>query len=283
MARIRKGARGRRGQNSHTFLYGLIAVCLTAVAVMAMRPGSLPQMSLPVSPATVARLVTTPPKPCTPGFEAPENVTFLVDATDRLTADEVSHFRRMLWQMVDLLPAGSLVNLVALKADGTGSRLGILFEDCKPRDGSDASSLTENAEMMGKAYQTAFVAPLNKAIQTFGAAGNAPTSPIIRGIQQVTSLAVFAPSTAQRRALVVVSDLIENSSLLSMYRGGYSWRDVKNALWITTMEDRLEDVAVTVFLRSHPRIRRAQGPRHENFWRGFFAHAGVKDLKLRPF
>ena len=235
---------------------------------------------------TAQAAARTNAKPCTPDAIAPTHLMVLIDATDPFQAHEQQRIAALMREITtgrDRLTQGSLLTVAALRADTprTPARFTLIATHCMPRNGSDANPLFENAAMMKQAFERTFLTPLQDAVSKAMTAAPSSTSPLIRSLHHMAALPGFTREQAQRREIIVISDMIEYSPLLNQYRGGDDWTQAKRHLLVDEMQNRLRDVEITVLLRSNDRIAPAQNRRHKSFWQGLFKHAGVGTTRWR--
>ena len=235
---------------------------------------------------TIALLVLAQAKPtatrtadqCLESGGVPAAQVVLIDATESYTADEAGKLAYALQRQAEALEIEGKLSIDALQPDGKGKTLRSLFSRCKPRDGSKASALTENGRLLGLYYSKTFTRPLQEVLDSMTALGSADTSPILEALY---ALAMTFESIDGPKRLLIVSDLLEYSKLMNMYRS-YNWDKAKNIAKVKAMQDRLHGVDVMILLRLHKRAGVFQGMRHEAFWRSYFAHAGVSRVRIMP-
>lgn len=96
-----------------------------------------------------------------------------------------------------------------------------IFDLCNPGDGSDLNELTGAPLLALKRWRQGFGEPLERALTQSIAGEGEDFSPIMAGIQ---AIAVDELTTAKARAipsrLIVVSDMLENTPLFSIYTSG---------------------------------------------------------------
>jgi hypothetical protein len=224
---------------------------------------------------------TAPPKAdlCRADAPLPVHEVWFLDATDAFTPAEISLLGQTVLRRLEALPAGGKLSLVALQREGKEAAARTLFARCKPQDGSGANPLTENRRLLDKHYHEAFAGPLNAAMETLAHASNADASPILEAMYTV--LLTFEAGAKQLR-LLIVSDLLEYSSLGNFYRPGYRWDILRQVPKIQAMQDRLRGVDVSVLLRSNARTRLYQHRQHAAFWHAYMRHAGVQNCQMIP-
>jgi hypothetical protein len=216
---------------------------------------------------------------CNAEAPLPVHEVWFIDATDALTPSELAALGQVVSRRMAALPAGGKLSIVTLQREGKETAARVAFSLCKPPDGSGANPLTENRRLLEKHYHAAFAGPLHAALETLAHTGDADTSPILETLYTV--LLAFEAGARERR-LLLVSDLLEYSSLGNFYRAGYRWDALKEAPRIQAMQGRLRHVDVTVLLRTTARTRIHQHRQHAAFWHAYMRHAGVDNCHMMP-
>jgi hypothetical protein len=231
------------------------------------------------------------PDLCASNDAPPAHLVALIDTTDEMLPAEVHAMRMSILQRVVMLEPGAHLSLLAIREGSAGPVAQTFFSSCRPRDGSNASSVDDNEQLLRKQYRKTFEQPLEKAIAEIAALKSTATSPILASLYQVAGLlqpeayiphrGVFRASTI-RRTLLVVSDLIEYSDELNQYRNGYRWADVQQFPRVSAMQGKLSGVEVTVLLRTNAHTRPYQNAAHRQFWEAYLRTAGVTTARFEP-
>lgn len=197
----------------------------------------------------------------------------LVDATDTLSALTRSEIAQRLADLAASTPKGSRLDIRTLRSDD--ARTNAIFSLCNPGDGSDLDPLIANPEAARRKWEEGFSAPLEVALEASTGEGEADTSPIMAAIQQI---AVERLTSASDRSiptsLVVVSDMLENSPLFSMYRSGANYAAYAASPAANAYASNLTGATVDVWL-----VRRDAAPADANalidFWDRWFTESGA--------
>jgi hypothetical protein len=213
----------------------------------------------------------------------PASADVVVDPTDAFPPVEMQALRLAVQRRVATLEAGSRLTLSVIRPEGQGPLVVQLFSCCKPRDGSKVNILFETEGVLKRRYQTEFVQPLEAALRTIEAYKDEKTSPILAALYQVAgSIHAGDAAAPAPRHLLIVSDLLEFSSTLSMYEPAYSWANVLKDPRVRAMQGLLAGVDITVLLRSTPRTKQHQHAQHRAFWEKYLDHAGVPRFHWQP-
>jgi hypothetical protein len=214
---------------------------------------------------------------CRVGMALPVIEVWQIDATERLTPDEAGGVAAAIRRSAERLPVESKLMISVLQPDGQ-SNARVLFARCKPRTGEGANALYENGRLLGKHYREGFAEPLETALDALAQLGAADTSPIAEWLYEAS--AAFEGPAASKR-LIVVSDLLQFSDRMSMYRS-YDWQSFLRLPKVRAIQGRLSGVDVLVLLRLHERSGALQGDKHERCWRSYFGYAGAREFQIRP-
>lgn len=211
-----------------------------------------------------------------------EEVIFLIDSTDPLSAEQQRFVAGKVQEAADRLAVGGRLRLVQFDPRADGSSLLSEAEPlCKPRDGSRASFLTENGRLLDRFFKERFQAPLKVAVAGLNQGHPAETTPLLEGLH---ALAKRLAGTAQssRRELVIVSDLLQNSKLISFYRGVPSFVDLarQDSVYLQGLEDGFRGLGVVVYRLKDRSVGRQQATALPQFWEQYFKAAGARDYRV---
>jgi hypothetical protein len=152
----------------------------------------------------------------------------LIDSTDVIPEVGKREIGTLLLDMAEAVPAYGLLDLRLLDPKTMGGR--VIFSKCNPGDGSGLSEYTANPGLAKKRWLEEFRQPLEEAL----AAGFQPapekTSPIIETVQRI-AVDRFSGRAAQEipKALVLISDMLENEPDYSQYSGDLSYSRYRNS------------------------------------------------------
>jgi hypothetical protein len=217
---------------------------------------------------------------CGPEATPGAAVVWLIDATDPLSDAQLGWVTGEIRRSAEHLPTGGHLSILQLDPKGADGVLGTVLETCKPNDGSHASAWTENARLLAAQFQQGFLEPLQEVLPELHESPTAETSPLLEALHAIAlRLAVADPGS--RRELIIVSDMLQHSSLLSHFRGGYSFTALAQgaSIYLTRL-DGLRGANVTIYqIRDHyPQRLTAE---HRRFWDEYFSVAGVETLTVK--
>jgi hypothetical protein len=246
-----------------------LATGLTVVTLLTVAAIAWAGLSIPEPTPECSKVVPT------------EEITFLVDATDPLSPEQQQFVAGKVQEAADHLAVGGRLRLVQLdpRADGS-SPLSEAEPLCKPRDGGQASFLTENRRLLKGFFDQHFRAPLEQAMAKLNQAHPAKTTPLIEGLQALARRLAGA-AQSPRRDLVIFSDLLQHSPLLTQYRGGYGFAALaqQQSAYLQGL-DGFRGLGVVVYRLKHGTVDRKQATALRQFWADYFQAAGARDYRV---
>lgn len=203
----------------------------------------------------------------------------LVDQTDVLTMNQIDAIRVRMKNYVDMvLQPGDLFSIYLVDADRKKSRQAV-FSMCKIRDGSDASSLTENEKMMRQKFQDFFSRPLNKVFtQLTLKETDSKTSPLFEVIQSIGINDFEKWHVNGQRHLLIYSDMLHNTKEFTMYRSQLDSKSFLKSDYYQTIRPHLDGVEVQLnYLANRPKFQKNS---NLEFWQRYFANAQAMVVRV---
>lgn len=197
----------------------------------------------------------------------------LFDLTDPLSTAQGGQLRQYIEKEIADAAVGTQFTLGVVSQDA--SAWGASDALCKPRSGRDVSALTQNTRMVERRYEERFLRPLNSNLESMISATGADRSPIMESLQAlVADTPGFLTFDGPRR-VIVVSDLLQHSDVMSFYRGE-DWQSFSGSQEFQRLSRSLSDVDVAVF--QVPRlIDKIKDPASvEDFWVRYFDLQGAR-------
>lgn len=197
----------------------------------------------------------------------------LVDQTSTFTAAQIQTVRQVILAARTETPAGGRLSLLYLVADAPYEP-SLIFAKCNPGSGRDANIWLTDPAKVQRQWEAQFQAPLDEALRLLEKPTSSPTSPIMENIRSVGWRSDFR-KPQPRRKLVIISDMVQNSPMLSMYARDELASDKLTRDEAARTFPDLTDVLVNVrILRSSDTIA-YQGEDFERSWRKYFESAGA--------
>lgn len=199
--------------------------------------------------------------------------TVLVDPSDPLTKYQQRAVDKVIDKLKMELKPEEHVTVYRLTEEKT-EVLAAMFDGCSPDNGKEANQLYENPERIRQGYEKSFAKPLREQFKKIDLNSEMATSPIIEAIE-LAGLRM-KESNVQHKRLVILSDMLQNSSLGSHYRQRALDPNKANAI----IQGKLEGVEVQVIYLYNGKNRGLQSPAHQRFWRAFFKAGGAKSVQI---
>ncbi len=205
--------------------------------------------------------------------DGPAGLTvLLIDATDPITeiqrASVHNHFERIAREV----PKQSAIEVFTVEQVGsellhrTGERV------CSP--GRGGNPLFENPRMVETKWKEVFWQPLQTWEEQAVRRASSSTSPILESLQSLAVTEFQSPVLRDRpKKLVVVSDMLQNTSGLSQYRTIESFETVRLGDYFRSVHADLTGVTIEILYLV--RSGTPQGKQHIEFWQKYFSAAGA--------
>ncbi|WP_420857874.1 hypothetical protein [Marivivens marinus] len=204
--------------------------------------------------------------------DGPEHATLvLLDLTDPISAAQSSRLRTILGGEIARAPAGTMFSVGVVSEDPTN--WGARFARCKPQQEENANPLIQNPRMIGERYNDEFIVPFDQAIGTLLTVEAENSSPIMESLQALVADSPSIETVPGRRKLIVVSDLLQNSQILSFFREEY-WEEFASVGGVTRLAGDLHNVEVMI-LRIPRQTSQTGEDRVDQFWIRYFDFQGT--------
>ena len=263
MARKSKSAKSR--QRSH-ILFGSLA-SLLVIAVMG---------------ATVwwwsQKRQTTDPQTLCPVDGPIGHQILLVDKTDPLNMAQKAAFDLLVTDLVvHKTPPGYLLSIFVL-GDDFAQQAKPLVELCNPGDSAGHNVLTENLKQITRQYKDRFLTPIFEQSAQLLSVSPAQESPILEMLQMVSLTSIQRNHVEGPKTLVVLSDLLQNSKQLNMYKNTPTFEEFIGTAYAQKTKINFQDVDIQIhYLQNSPSL---QKDKLFQFWQGYFKAAGAKSVSM---
>lgn len=265
----RSGRGPRRSPASDRISKGrIIGVCLGVLGVTIV--GGVLAATLYVKSTTVS---LDPETGCPKNAPPSEVTAVIIDGSDILTPVQVASIRNEISSYRNEVAKHGALELYAVGRT-EDAVLRPLFLACNPGDPKELSELTSSIRLATRKWQEGFIKPLDDALTEAIPSTEQSTSPIMETIQSV-AVTAFGPPERKGipRRLIIVSDMMQNTSAFSHYRGG-GYEQFKKAAAKKMMVD-LRDVVVEILYVRRESVTKWQGGEHIKFWDQYFIENGT--------
>lgn len=205
----------------------------------------------------------------------------LVDKTDPLNFTQKQAFSVTLRDVIEKrTPPGYLLSVFVL-GENFMANAEPLLELCNPGTGADKSAMTANLQKLRKQYEQKFVEPMLKQSEMLLSTTPAKTSPIFEMVQLVGINAFRKHDVKGERRLIILSDMLHNTSQFSMFRNPaeYDYTSFAATAYGKKMQVDLggTDVELLYLLHS-PQL---QTRRNLNFWESYFKKSDARVVAVQ--
>lgn len=203
-----------------------------------------------------------------------ETTAILIDRTDALNPTQRIAIRNHLDDLRAGIPPGGEVVIYSV-GPTMEDLLKPEFRMCNPGSGSNANEFYENPKLLEKRWREGFLKPLQKTLESMLVPNSASISPIMESIQSVvlTSFAQHKSKHLKLKRLVLVSDLLHNTSEFSHYRGDLDFKHFRKNPYYRKVRGNFDGIEVVLlYIRRDTPV--VQGRKHIQFWQEYFADQG---------
>lgn len=211
--------------------------------------------------------------------EPSQIIALLFDSSDQINDLQKIKTRQILDNILYDIPKGTRVDVYMATAEA-GQLARPLFSRCNPANANGAAGWSENPQRQKELRQRKFQKPLERALKKALRANPRETSPILETIAaaSVQSFGRVSPAGGAkpgRYRMIIVSDFLQNSTLLTQYRAFTSVEEFSNTPgWISALP-RLNEVAVKMVYINRASSIRFQNDKHRRWWCEYFARRGA--------
>lgn len=213
--------------------------------------------------------------------ETPPHRVVVIDKTDLYSRAQADSIGNIILRERDRLGVGERLSLYELNESGQ-LRNTNRFSLCNPGAGEQVNPLYRNPDRVQARYQALFADPLDRALSDLILPKNAPNSPIIEALARLSQDPAFDRTVPARR-IVLVSDMLQNSEIFSVYgrRRGSLEQRVPDARVVAdairaTYGDNLRGVELEIRLIPRDSWEAEQRGSLRRYWDDVFNALGVR-------
>ncbi len=201
----------------------------------------------------------------------------IVDATDSLEPAQSDRLIRELESIRESLPRFSRLNIFVVDGGnprGTGPAIASV---CNPGKPEDADRYFESANIVQQKYSTLFDEPFRVALGQIQQQNTADHSPIIEALETAT-VSSFGnmPKNGGTKRVVLISDMIHNTSQASFYKSIPKFPDFESTDAYRLHRPDLDGVEVTVLEVNRPASKsKVSRVALATFWKKYFQQQGA--------
>jgi hypothetical protein len=211
----------------------------------------------------------------------PTSITaILIDSTDPLAAVQKDYVQKYFDEFSESIPDGAMVSMYSTSAYSE-QQFGPTARLCNPGDGSGASELTANPQRLRQRWQEMFREPFRNMVETDIERGSASQSPLLEMLKALSVDAFPLKDRASPLQLIIVSDMLANTSQYSHYTNHVSFESLRDQPYFVHLFPNLRDVDVRVLYVGREGLEEIQTRQHAEFWAAYFEFVGasLKSIK----
>jgi hypothetical protein len=149
------------------------------------------------------------------------------------------------------------------------------FSVCRPRDGSNVNTWTENERRIKKAWKTKFEEPLSTVLNDLMVGNPAEYSPLMEMFQAI-AISSFRDSDYTVKKLTIVSDMLHNTNNYSHYKIKPDFNAFSETAYFKRLKTDLNGVDISIYYVGREGLDKLQTKRHGIFWGDYFIQQGAK-------
>jgi hypothetical protein len=206
----------------------------------------------------------------------------LIDRTDALTDLQLEALNQDVLHWAQDVPKHAAFRIYEVGVGG--AILKPVVDVCNPGDGSDASIIDSNPAALKRRYIKTFLGPVQAMLTAMRADETKDTSPIMEAVQAISVRNFGETGATGDNALIIVSDLLQHSDRLSLYKAVPSNDDFEKGAAGRSLHADLSGVAVTIYLINRIKDARFQSDNVGQFWIHWLEHQGaaMNGFKILP-
>jgi hypothetical protein len=190
----------------------------------------------------------------------------LVDVTDPMTLPQRQDLRNKLEELKGDVPKGGKIAIFKVQA-ANEQLLSPMLEVCNPGDASDVSEMNGDPKAAQKTWSEKYEAPLNRVFQQVVVASGSDQSPILQSIQSIALTELNDRKQKDKpKRLIVISDLLQNTSGLSFYGHIPSGDEVLKSREFATARTDLRGIDVQLWMLQRPDFSTSQPRSLADLW-----------------
>lgn len=212
----------------------------------------------------------------------PEKTVVLLDHSDSINAVQKSALEKLLIDLSNGVAKNGALTVYSVRED-INDNLKSDLSLCNPGDANSVSNVTGNKRMAERNYNKKFRDVINNKLDELIEAQPSNFSPIMKSIQVSSSESFLGDNnSAEVKRLIVVSDLLENTSDFSFFKSAVpDFSAFKNNPYWDAVRSDLSDTEVTIFFLRRDGAEKIQTPELKKFWQQFFMEQGATIVQFK--
>ncbi len=256
-------SRGKRKNKKKQDLQGLLLIFIAVIVVLSVGFAYFQSKSNEITrdKNTLCR---------NDGLVTVEHV-IIIDSTDSFNKTQALMAKKELNSLLDNSSQESRFSLYVINKNIADEKP--LLELCNPGDGSDKNEFTSNKRRLLQKWKEGFHNKIINEIDLLIDANIADSSPIMETVKYA-SVNSFYGSKAQKKKLILLSDLLQHSSSYSHYQENGNYDDFKSLNIANSLTPSLDNVDVEILYLYRTKDSNRQNRKHITFWEHYLTSGG---------
>jgi hypothetical protein len=211
-----------------------------------------------------------------------QHSVILIDTTDNYNPTQKKSIRGKLLSVIENSQKDEKISVYTIDENYEKNLLPLQTK-CNPGDASEINPFYENERMKKDYWEKHFFKPLESEFNNLLEKGESNHSPIMEMIQAISIATFQNQQTSVKKKLFIVSDMIQNTTEYSHYRGSLKFLKFKETQQFIKVRTDLKAVTVEILYMRRPGAEEIQkGKIHSYFWRDYFEDMGAvfKSIKM---
>jgi len=198
----------------------------------------------------------------------------LIDQTDTFSPVQANDIQNQFEKYKKSIPRYGELVIYAMR-QGTKNTLKPLIRACNPGTKDDINQLVESSNKISQQWTVSFDEPVRKVLKDALQPMSSKNSPIIETMQAFV-VSEFGPVYMDNKdkKLVIISDLLQHSKVLSHYKPNYDVDKFIQSQKFSKLTADLRDVEVDFLYLLRNTQKAHQNFKHREFWRGLIGVQG---------
>lgn len=205
----------------------------------------------------------------------------IIDNTDNLSEIQKASLRSKLKAVVERVPIHGKLDIYPIRETTSGT-VQAGFSRCNPGRGSDVNEVTGNPERVEKRWHETFEGPAWESVEMYLKPAQVKNSPLMETIQSVaiSSFGEDVVTPGANKTLYVVSDMLQNSGGLNLYKGLPRQQDFFASEYFQSVAADLSGVNVEVLFLNRDSNAQRNDRVIAEFWNDIFAKQRSSDYRI---
>jgi len=200
------------------------------------------------------------------------HTVFLIDRTDTYSKIQIAQIEKYLAQFQSEIPKHNELSIYDINSDPDNS-LTPVFKMCNPGDGNDIDnweSLATNKNQIKQKYEEKFESKLRSTLDNMLLPNTENISPIFEMIKVVAVKAFPLTKTKNGNHLIIISDMLHNSSDYSHYQSTPDINTFKKSNFHKKINVDLMKAKINILYVERATSANLQTNNHKDFWASVF-------------